>query len=82
MSAPAYDRSARKRPTNLSVNEDLLRKARGLGINLSQAFEQQLEELVRTAEARRWEQENRDAIAAHNRFVALHGTFGDRHRKF
>jgi antitoxin CcdA len=82
MPAPAFDRSARKRPTNLTVNEDLLRQARELGINLSQAFEQKLEELVRAAKAARWAEENREAIEAHNRFVAEHGVFGDKYRAF
>jgi antitoxin CcdA len=82
MPAPAFDRSARKRPTNLTVNEDLLRQARDLGINLSQAFEQKLEELVRAAKAERWVEENREAIEAHNRWVAEHGLWSDGHRLF
>jgi len=82
MAAPAFDRNARKKATNLTVNEDLLRQARELGINLSQAFEQKLEELVRAAKAERWYEENREAIEAHNRWVAEHGTFGDKYRVF
>ncbi len=82
MPAPAFDKDARKRPTNLTVNEDLLRQARELGINLSQAFEQKLEELVRAAKAERWVEENREAIEAHNRWVAEHGTFGEKYRVF
>jgi antitoxin CcdA len=82
MPAPVFDRSARKRPTNLTVNEDLLRQARALGINLSQAFEQKLEELVRAAKAERWIEENREAIEAHNRWVRENGVFGDKYRLF
>ena len=82
MAAPAFDRNARKKATNLTVNEDLLRQARELGINLSQAFEQKLEELVRAAKAERWYEENREAIEAHNKFVEEHGLWSDGHRLF
>jgi antitoxin CcdA len=80
--APAFDKSARKRPTNLTVNEDLLRQARELGINLSQAFEQKLEELVRAAMAERWIEENREAIEDYNRWVEKEGLWSDGHRLF
>jgi antitoxin CcdA len=82
MAAPAYDKSARKRATNLSVNEDLLRQARELGVNLSQALEQKLEELVRAAKAERWYEENREAVDAYNRWVEEHGLWSDGHRLF
>ena len=82
MAAPAFDKSAPKRAANFSVNEDLLRQARDLGINLSQALEQKLEELVRAAKAERWYEENREAVEAHNRWVAERGTFGDKYRVF
>ena len=82
MAAPSFDKSARKRATNLSVNEDLLRQARALGVNLSQAFEQKLEELVRAAKAERWAEENREAIEAYNKFVEEHGVWSDGHRMF
>ena len=50
-SLAAYDTSAPKRPTNVSVNEDLLAKARDLGVNLSQTLEDGLK--ARVAEERR-----------------------------
>jgi antitoxin CcdA len=36
----------------------------------------------REAEARRWYEENKEAIDAHNQFIATHGLFSDRMRKF
>ena len=41
-----YDANARKRPVNLSVNEDLVAKARALGINVSALLEERLAEEV------------------------------------
>jgi antitoxin CcdA len=82
MSAPAFQKNARKRATNLTVNEDLLRQARELGVNLSQAFEQKLEELVRAAKAEKWIEENREAIEAQNRWVAEHGLWSEKYRVF
>lgn len=40
-----YDRSAAKKPVNLSVNGDLVRLARERGINLSHELETRLTEL-------------------------------------
>ncbi len=43
---------APKKTTNLSINADLLREAKALDINLSQAFETQLAELVKAKKAK------------------------------
>jgi antitoxin CcdA len=75
MAAPV--RSAPKKPVNLSVNSELLQQARELKINLSKALEERLAEVVREERARRWQEENREAIEAHNRFVEKHGLFND-----
>lgn len=49
-----YDASARKRPVNLSLNEDLVREVRGLVPNLSEHVERLLSEhLAAEAERRR-----------------------------
>ncbi|MCH4565417.1 type II toxin-antitoxin system CcdA family antitoxin [Halomonas sp. EGI 63088] len=77
-----YDTRAPKKPTNVSINSDLLDKARGLGINFSAALEQVLAEQVRAAQRTQWQRENADAIEAYNRFVEKNGTFGDSARKF
>lgn len=81
MPAPAYDPAAPKKSTNLSVNSDLLRRARALKINLSKALEERLIELLREEHARHWKEENRAAIEAHNRFVDQHGLFNDLRRR-
>lgn len=77
-----YDRSAPKRATNLSVNEDLLRQARELDINLSQALEQHLAEVVAQRRREQWLAENRSAIEQYNERVGRGGVFSDRIRRF
>ncbi|MDR6983859.1 antitoxin CcdA [Rheinheimera pacifica] len=78
----AYNTAAPKKPTNVSINSDLLEKARGLNINLSATLEHALAEQLRSAQRAKWLSENKDAIAAYNQFVETNGTFSDSVRKF
>lgn len=71
-----------KRATNLSIRADLLAEARALKINLSQAFESHLAELVRTRKRELWLMENRGAIDAYNQRVEEEGVFSDGWRTF
>ena len=80
--ADPYDRAAPKRATNLSVNSDLLRRARELDVNLSATLEQALADEVRRRQRDAWLDENRTAINAYNEAVEKHGTFSDRLRRF
>jgi len=82
MPVPMSDTKAPKKAVNLSINSDLLRQAREMKINLSRALEQGLEQLLSKERTRRWQEENREAIEAHNRYVERCGVFGDRLRKF
>ena len=75
--AAVRDRSAPKRPVNLSIDSDLLQKARELRVNLSKALEERLAQILREERARRWQEENREAIEAYNRFIDKHGLFND-----
>jgi antitoxin CcdA len=61
-----YDPEAPKKPTNLSINSDLLARARSLDMNLSAILERALEENVRQQLRQQWLDENRGAIAAYN----------------
>lgn len=72
----------RKAATNLSLSADLVRRARALGLNLSQIVEAALATAVRAAEQERWLAENERAIEQYNTFVERHGAFGDEHRGF
>jgi antitoxin CcdA len=77
MAAPVRDRSAPKKPVNLSINSDLLRQARELKVNLSKELEERLVEILREERARRWQEDNREAIEAHNRLIEKYGLFND-----
>lgn len=79
---PAYDKNAPKKPTNVTVNSDLLKQARVCGINVSATLEQALAEQVKAAMRERWLEDNRAAIEAYNQQVEKHGTFSDGVRSF
>lgn len=79
---PLFDHDAPKRAASLSVNSDLLRKARALGINLSATLEQALHDKLVEERAAAWTDENRSAVQAYNRFVEENGCFGDEQRPF
>jgi antitoxin CcdA len=72
----------RKVATNLSARADLVRRAKQLGVNLSDVLERALEHAIREREREQWLTDNEDAIDGYNRFVAKHGVFGDDWRKF
>jgi antitoxin CcdA len=77
-----YDQSAPKKPTNLSINSDLLKKARDLEINLSAALEQALTNQLKTRQAQQWLDQNKNAIAVYNKSVDGNGVFSDGLREF
>ena len=79
---PVYDDTAPKKATNLSINSDLLRKARELDINLSSALEQALEQIVKRRICEQWLEENRAAIESYNEYVDKNGVFSDGVRGF
>ncbi len=82
MQTNIFDQNAPKKSTNLSINSDLLRQAKECRINISQALELRLAELLREEKGRRWKEENREAIEDYNRRVDAHGTFSDGLRRF
>jgi antitoxin CcdA len=79
---PIHDPHASKRPANLSINADLLSKAKELNINLSAVLEQALAEVLRQRQRTLWLAENQAAIAAYNDHVEKHGVFSDGLRSF
>ena len=72
----------RKAATNLSVRVDLVRKAKALGINLSDVLERALEAAIREREREAWLRDNRDAIEHYNSQVEERGVFSDDWRRF
>jgi antitoxin CcdA len=77
-----YDTQAPKRPANLSINGDLLSKAKALDINLSATLEQALATALRERRRTQWLAENQTAIAAYNDHVEQRGVFSDGLRSF
>ncbi|WP_202943992.1 type II toxin-antitoxin system CcdA family antitoxin [Parvibaculum lavamentivorans] len=71
-----------KKAVNLSIDADLLAKARALDINLSATFEEVLRTRAREEERKRWVEENRDAIEAFNRRIERDGVWSDGLRRF
>ena len=78
----AYNIKAPKRATNLSINSDLLKKAKSYNINLSKSFETYLNELVRKKAEQAWRKENLQAIEAFNQRIEKQGVFSDGLRSF
>ncbi len=76
-----FDENAPKKATNLSVNSDLLSKARGLEINLSATLENALAQKVRKAAREDWLVENEEAINALNDLAENNGLFSDLYRE-
>ena len=77
-----YDTSAPKKPTNLTVNSDLLRIAKELNINVSATLEQALADKVRAQRRQIWLAENKQAIDDYNQFIDNNEIFSDALRKF
>ncbi len=77
-----FDKNATKKPTNLSVNSDLLSKARNQKINLSATLEHALESELRRTERENWLKENKSAINSLNKLVDQNGLFSDKYRDF
>ena len=77
-----FDLEAPKKPTNLSVNSDLLKKCKAMKINLSATLEQALTDKLAKSKSEEWADENKNAIRAYNEFVNEHGCFSDGFREF
>jgi len=77
-----YDETAMKKATNVTINSDLLQKAKSYKINISKNFEAYLAEVVRKREEQQWLEENREAIDAQNERMEKYGSFSDGIRRF
>ncbi|SFV62392.1 CcdB antidote CcdA [hydrothermal vent metagenome] len=77
-----YDENAIKKATNVTINSDLLQKAKSYKINISKNFETYLAEVVRKREEQRWLEENKEAIDKQNERIEKYGCFSDGIRRF
>ncbi len=77
-----FNSLAPKKPTNVSINSDLLIEAKKLKINLSATLETTLIELINAKHRDMWKQENKVAIEAYNQQIDENGIFSDDLRSF
>lgn len=70
----AHAPSSTKKPITLTVRAGLVREARSLGVNTSQAAEEGIAAAVKRAKERAWLEENKAAIHAYNERIEKHGT--------
>ena len=71
-----------KKATNVTLSVDVLKDARSLGINISQACDEFLRGLVGREKARRWKEEHADYIKRSNQIMEEEGSALDQWRSF
>jgi len=74
-----YDVSARKRPVNLTLNEDLVNQARSVTGNLSGIVESLLADFLAREKQQRADEVRavKQTVAAWNTFAEKHGSLAD-----
>ncbi len=77
-----YNTNAPKKPTNLTVNSDLLSQAKDYKINLSATLENALADALKAKKIDLWKEENREAIISYNKKIEEIGLFSDEIRMF
>ncbi len=65
--------NAAKRPTNLSLHSKVLEVARSMGLHISQTVDTLLAQEIQRLYWERWNEQNKEAIAACNERVASYG---------
>jgi antitoxin CcdA len=71
-----------KRAVNVSVDAGILDLAKDMNINLSQTLEDALRKRTQDERDRRFQDEHREAIEAHNRFIEKHGIWSKKYRSW
>ncbi len=77
-----YNANAPKKPTNLTINSDLLTQAKEMKINLSATLENALADAVKTKKQEMWKEDNKEAISSYNEHITEFGLFSDGLRMF
>lgn len=73
---------AARRATNLSIETVVLEEARALNINLSGAAQAGIRSAISAEKARKWKEENAEAIRSSNEYVEKHGLPLEKYRMF
>ena len=71
-----------RRPTNVTLPDELVAEAKALQVNVSQACESGLARAVAEARRARWLEENAQAIEDHNAMIERDGLILDEFRQF
>lgn len=71
-----------RRPTTLTIDPALVEEARALNLNLSKAAETGIVNAIKEAKATQWQNENAEAIADYNRYIAENGIPLAKYRSF
>lgn len=77
MRMPLYNVEATKRPVNLTLNSDLVARARAEGLNLSALAEEAVAAALTRIEAARFAAEIARACDVHERYLAEYGSLGE-----
>jgi len=77
-----YNENAPKKPTNLTVNTDLLSQAKALNVNISSILESALIETLKQKKRDKWLLDNAEAIQSYNDVIEQNGLFSDGIRTF
>lgn len=75
-------KEATRQNVNLSIERELLTKARDAGMNLSRTLSRAIDEELRRFAASRWQEENAEGINTLNRISEETGCFSDDYRNF
>ena len=73
---------ATKKPTNMTLDSELLAQARSMNVNLSQAAEAGLRKAVTAAKEEAWKRDNAAAVSSANQWVDENGLPLERFRQF
>jgi post-segregation antitoxin (ccd killing protein) len=77
-----FDRNAAKRTVSLTINADLVAKAKEAGLNLSQISEEALAAAVTAYWRERIKAEIAEDMKAYDAHIAEHGSFADAMREY
>ncbi|MFT4195406.1 type II toxin-antitoxin system CcdA family antitoxin [Ottowia sp.] len=74
--------NAPKKATNLSLNSKVLEMAREMGMNISKTVDELLAAEVKRRYWEKWNEENKEAVAAYNARIAKEGLPLAKYRTF
>jgi len=72
-----YNTNAPKKPTNLTINSDLLSQAKEMKLNLSATLESALADALKIKKQEQWKEDNKEAINSYNEHISEYGLFSD-----